>query len=82
MARPRQDMVSRQPSKDGKRKRYEEVVSSLALSQILNSRVGHDFISGISGGERKRLSIAEILLGDTALQCWDNSTRGLDSSNA
>lgn len=24
----------------------------------------------------------EILLGDSVFQCWDNSTRGLDSVNA
>ena len=82
MARPQRDMVSERQSKDGGQERYEEVVSSLGLSHILNSTVGNDFIPGISGGERKRLSIAEILLRDSALQCWDNSTRGLDSSNA
>lgn len=36
----------------------------------------------ISGGERKRTSIAEALVGSSRLQCWDNSTRGLDSANA
>jgi ATP-binding cassette, subfamily G (WHITE), member 2, PDR len=28
------------------------------------------------------VSIAEALLSDAPLQCWDNSTRGLDSANA
>lgn len=37
---------------------------------------------GVSGGERKRVSIAENMLCGTPLQCWDNSTRGLDSSTA
>ena len=36
----------------------------------------------MSGGERKRVSIAEAVLSDAPLQCWDNSTRGLDSANA
>lgn len=36
----------------------------------------------MSGGERKRVSIAEATLSDAPLQCWDNSTRGLDSANA
>lgn len=36
----------------------------------------------MSGGERKRVSIGEALLSDAPLQCWDNSTRGLDSANA
>ena len=36
----------------------------------------------MSGGERKRVSIAEAALGGSPLQCWDNSTRGLDSATA
>lgn len=31
---------------------------------------------------RKRVSIAEASLAGAPLQCWDNSTRGLDSANA
>lgn len=46
------------------------------------SKVGNDFIRGVSGGERKRVSIAEAALGGSPLQCWDNSTRGLDSATA
>ena len=37
---------------------------------------------GVSGGERKRVTIAEACLSGAPLQCWDNSTRGLDSANA
>ncbi|RCK55601.1 ABC transporter CDR4 [Candida viswanathii] len=37
---------------------------------------------GVSGGERKRVSIAEITLNNAKVQCWDNSTRGLDSATA
>ncbi len=40
------------------------------------------FVRGVSGGERKRVSIAEAALSAAPLQCWDNSTRGLDSANA
>ncbi len=39
-------------------------------------------VRGVSGGERKRVSIAEAALGGSPLQCWDNSTRGLDSATA
>ena len=47
-----------------------------------NTKVGNDFVRGVSGGERKRVSIAEAALGGSPLQCWDNSTRGLDSATA
>ena len=52
------------------------------LSHTYNTRVGNDFVRGVSGGERKRVSIAEASLGGSPLQCWDNSTRGLDSATA
>ena len=81
-ARPQRGTNAGQQNENRVRQQYKEILTSLRLSHILNTRVGNDFLPGISGGERKRLSIAEILIGGTSLQCWDNSTRGLDSSNA
>ncbi len=52
------------------------------LLHVAESKVGDNLLRGISGGERKRLSIAEAFIGGSPLQCWDNSTRGLDSSTA
>ncbi|KPA39399.1 hypothetical protein FLAG1_07752 [Fusarium langsethiae] len=58
----------------------------LTVGQTLDfagrARVGNDFVRGVFGGERKRVSIAEAAIGGSALQCWDNSTRGLDSATA
>ncbi|OAX81322.1 hypothetical protein ACJ72_04341 [Emergomyces africanus] len=58
------------------------VMASFGLTHTMNTNVGNDFIRGVSGGERKRVSIAEACLSQAPLQCWDNSTRGLDSANA
>ncbi|KAL4939057.1 hypothetical protein BDV06DRAFT_231303 [Aspergillus oleicola] len=58
------------------------VMAMLGLSHTINTRVGNDYVRGVSGGERKRVSIAEATLSQAPLQCWDNSTRGLDSANA
>ncbi|KAJ5753192.1 ABC multidrug transporter C [Penicillium odoratum] len=58
------------------------VMAMLGLSHTINTKVGNDFVRGVSGGERKRVSIAEATLCGSPLQCWDNSTRGLDSANA
>ncbi|EDN99553.1 hypothetical protein SS1G_02407 [Sclerotinia sclerotiorum 1980 UF-70] len=58
------------------------VMATFGLSHTFNTKVGNDFIRGVSGGERKRVSIAEAALGGSPLQCWDNSTRGLDSATA
>ncbi|EHK98954.1 putative ABC transporter CDR4 [Glarea lozoyensis 74030] len=58
------------------------IMAVFGLSHTINTQVGNDFIRGVSGGERKRVSIAEAALGGSPLQCWDNSTRGLDSATA
>lgn len=58
------------------------VMSVFGIANTANTRVGDDFVRGVSGGERKRVSIAESALTGALLQCWDNSTRGLDSANA
>ena len=63
-------------------KSTEGIIGSLYLAHTLNTKIGNHSIKGISGGERKRASIAEVLVGASRLQCWDNSTRGLDSANA
>lgn len=52
------------------------------LSHTYNTKVGNDFVRGVSGGERKRVSIAEMALARSPLAAWDNSTRGLDSATA
>lgn len=54
----------------------------LGLTHTMNTPVGNEMVRGVSGGERKRVSIAESTLCGCPLQCWDNSTRGLDSSTA
>ncbi|KAH0316158.1 putative ABC multidrug transporter, partial [Aureobasidium melanogenum] len=58
------------------------IMATFGISHTINTRVGNDFIRGVSGGERKRVSIAEAALSGAPLQAWDNSTRGLDSANA
>ncbi|KAF2766133.1 hypothetical protein EJ03DRAFT_354264 [Teratosphaeria nubilosa] len=58
------------------------VMAVYGLSHTYNTKVGNDFVRGVSGGERKRVSIAEMGLSGSAIACWDNSTRGLDSASA
>ncbi|GMM38369.1 ATP-binding cassette multidrug transporter [Saccharomycopsis crataegensis] len=60
----------------------EVIMATYGLSHTKNTRVGNDFIRGVSGGERKRVSICEVALSGAKVQCWDNSTRGLDSATA
>ncbi|RAL58706.1 hypothetical protein DID88_003063 [Monilinia fructigena] len=58
------------------------VMAVFGLSHTYNTKVGNDFVRGISGGERKRVSIAEMALAGSPISSWDNSTRGLDAATA
>jgi ABC-type multidrug transport system ATPase subunit len=60
----------------------EVVIAVFGLSHTYNTVVGNDYVRGVSGGERKRVSIAEMALSGAAISAWDNSTRGLDASTA
>ncbi|GMF49935.1 unnamed protein product [[Candida] boidinii] len=57
-------------------------LSMFGLMHTRNTKVGDDFVRGVSGGERKRVSITEAALCCSRIQCWDNATRGLDSASA
>ncbi|ODQ78977.1 hypothetical protein BABINDRAFT_38339 [Babjeviella inositovora NRRL Y-12698] len=52
------------------------------LRHTFHTKVGNDMVRGVSGGERKRVSIAEALAARASIYCWDNATRGLDASTA
>lgn len=58
------------------------IMAVVGLSHTYNTKVGNDFVRGVSGGERKRVSIAEMMLAGSPFAAWDNSTRGLDSATA
>ena len=48
------------------------VMAAFSLSHTYNTKVGDDFIRGVSGGERKRVSIAEMVVAGSPLGAWDN----------
>lgn len=52
------------------------------IEHTRNTIVGNPFVRGVSGGERKRVSIAEMMVTAGTVLAWDNSTRGLDASTA
>jgi ABC-type multidrug transport system ATPase subunit len=58
------------------------MMAVFGLSHTYNTKVGNDFVRGVSGGERKRVSIAEMALAMAPIGAWDNSTRGLDAATA
>ena len=64
-------------------KEFLRVVSKLFwIEHTMGTKVGNEFVRGVSGGEKKRVSIAEAMITKASTQCWDNSTKGLDASTA
>ncbi|RMZ11184.1 hypothetical protein D0864_01061 [Hortaea werneckii] len=60
----------------------DALMRMFGIAHTKYTRVGDEFTRGVSGGERKRVSIAETLASKSTVMCWDNSTRGLDASTA
>lgn len=56
----------------------EFYVKIFGLTYIFDIKVGNDFISGVFGGERKRVFIVEVLVAKGLIYCWDNVIRGFD----
>ncbi|KAJ6023752.1 hypothetical protein N7540_004549 [Penicillium herquei] len=60
----------------------EFLMKSMKISHTEDTKVGNEYVRGVSGGERKRVSIIECMATKGSVFCWDNSTRGLDASTA
>lgn len=60
----------------------EEIIKTLGLVNCANTIVGDSKTRGISGGEKKRLSIGVELLGNPSIIFLDEPTTGLDSFQA
>ena len=65
---------------DLQRQTRDFLLESMNISHTHNTKVGDEYVRGVSGGERNRVSIIETLATQGSIYCWDNSTRGLDAS--
>eukprot|EP00929_Paragymnodinium_shiwhaense_P076284 TRINITY_DN3918_c0_g1_i3.p1 TRINITY_DN3918_c0_g1~~TRINITY_DN3918_c0_g1_i3.p1 ORF type:complete len:657 (+),score=156.11 TRINITY_DN3918_c0_g1_i3:107-2077(+) len=59
-----------------------EMIEKMGLKTCENTRVGNQFISGLSGGEKRRLSIATAMLKSPLVVFLDEPTSGLDAAAA
>lgn len=69
----------RQKEKD---ERIDQIMKELGLTKVADSKVGTQFIRGVSGGERKRTNIGMELITDPSILFLDEPTTGLDASTA
>ncbi|CAM6090123.1 unnamed protein product [Calypogeia fissa] len=62
--------------------RVEILLDELGLLHVANTRIGNEMVRGVSGGERRRVSIGVDVIHDPAVLILDEPTSGLDSAAA
>eukprot|EP00127_Corallochytrium_limacisporum_P002168 Clim_evm62s108 gene=Clim_evmTU62s108 len=60
----------------------EEILDDLQLNKARDTRVGNDIYRGVSGGERRRVTIGVEIVARPDIIILDEPTSGLDSSTA
>ncbi|PIK50787.1 putative ATP-binding cassette sub-family G member 2 isoform X2 [Apostichopus japonicus] len=65
-----------------RKERVEDVINELGLTHCADTKVGTEFIRGVSGGERKRTNIGMELIIKPTVLFLDEPTTGLDASTA
>eukprot|EP00928_Gymnodinium_smaydae_P012432 TRINITY_DN14508_c0_g3_i1.p1 TRINITY_DN14508_c0_g3~~TRINITY_DN14508_c0_g3_i1.p1 ORF type:complete len:666 (-),score=125.47 TRINITY_DN14508_c0_g3_i1:59-2008(-) len=61
--------------------RVEKVMEKLGLLECKDTYAGNDFFKGMSGGQRKRLTLGVALLKAPVLMLLDEPTSGLDAAS-
>ncbi|XXG71732.1 hypothetical protein AAC387_Pa07g0991 [Persea americana] len=69
-------------TKGEKENHAKAVLAQLGLTKCKDSIIGGQFVRGVSGGERKRVSIGQEMLINPSLLLLDEPTSGLDSTTA
>uniref|UniRef100_A0A3B3U1A1 ATP-binding cassette, sub-family G (WHITE), member 2c n=1 Tax=Poecilia latipinna TaxID=48699 RepID=A0A3B3U1A1_9TELE len=65
-----------------KQERVNSILQDLGLVDCADTKIGTEFLRGVSGGERKRCSIGMELITSPSLLFLDEPTTGLDSNTA
>lgn len=65
-----------------RKEKVDEIISDLGLSKCANTKIGTEFQRGVSGGERKRTSVAMELVTSPSVLFLDEPTTGLDAYTA
>ncbi|XP_060967551.1 ABC transporter G family member 15 isoform X3 [Cannabis sativa] len=74
--------VSNKMSKEEIENLVEKTIEEMGLEHCADNKIGNWYFRGISGGEKKRLSIGLEILTQPQIMLLDEPTTGLDSASA
>lgn len=72
-------MMTTKGDKAAKNAKAQLMINEMGLNRCQNTLIGGNFVKGLSGGEKKRTSIANELVSEPAVVFLDEPTTGLDS---
>ncbi|XP_071951918.1 broad substrate specificity ATP-binding cassette transporter ABCG2-like isoform X2 [Antedon mediterranea] len=67
---------------EDRNQRVDDVIRELGLEKCADTKVGTEFIRGVSGGERKRTNVGMELITRPEVLFLDEPTTGLDANTA
>lgn len=59
----------------------DALIKILGIDHVRDSFVGNDEIRGVSGGQRRRVTVGEILMSMAPIVCGDEISNGLDAES-
>jgi ABC-type multidrug transport system ATPase subunit len=62
------------------KERAQTAMALLGLANCAETIIGDHTHRGVSGGERRRATLAELMMGEYSLACFDEISNGLDSA--
>lgn len=66
---------------DTERLLVEQNLNCLGLDHVRDTFVGDDLVRGVSGGQRRRVTVGEMMLNVAPIMCGDEISNGLDASS-
>ncbi|KAF2073524.1 hypothetical protein CYY_005173 [Polysphondylium violaceum] len=74
--------MSEGTTEEEKIKRVDYILKTLDLERQQDTVVGNEFLRGVSGGQKKRVTIGVEMVKDAGLLLMDEPTTGLDSTTS